>query len=129
MGVQVLTHCSPTEQLTRPADDGSNEEMFTGFRLQDGTIHKADLVIYAIGIKSRDEVARASGIDCHVKGGIVVGDDLQTSAPDIYAIGECASWRGNTYGLIAPGSVFSYLCSWALHLNLTGTAQSKWRIY
>lgn len=30
-------------------------------------------------------------------------NDLQTSAPDIYAIGECASWENQTFGLIAPG--------------------------
>lgn len=28
---------------------------------------------------------------------------LQTSAPDIYAIGECASWENQTFGIIAPG--------------------------
>ena len=72
----------------------------------DGTIHDADLVIYAIGIKPRDELAQASGIECHPRGGIVVDDNLQTSASDVYAIGECASWKGNYYGLIAPGSRF-----------------------
>lgn len=106
MGVQVLTNCSPTAQLSRPADDGSSDEIFTGFTLQDGTTFEANLVIYAIGIKPRDELARASGIECHSRGGIVVRDDLQTSAKDVYAIGECASWKGNTYGLIGPGSKY-----------------------
>jgi nitrite reductase (NAD(P)H) len=63
------------------------------------------MVIYAIGIKPRDELAQDCGIECHSKGGIVVGDDLRTSAPDVYAIGECANWKGNYYGLIAPGSM------------------------
>ena len=79
LGVQVLTNCSPSEQLTRLADDESGEEIFTGLQLQDGTIHNADLVIYAIGIKPRDELARAAGIECHPRGGIVVSDNLQTS--------------------------------------------------
>jgi len=104
MGVQVLTRCSPKRQVTRPAEDGSREEVFTGLELQDGTIHEADLVIYAIGIRPRDDVARASGIQCHSNSGIVVQDDLKTSAADVYAIGECASWKGNIYGLIGPGS-------------------------
>ena len=103
MGVQILTSCSPSEQLTRLADDESGDEIFTGLQLQDGTILNADLVIYAIGIKPRDELAKAAGIDCHPKGGVVVSDNLQTSARDVYAIGECASWKGNFYGLIAPG--------------------------
>ena len=28
---------------------------------------------------------------------------------DIYAIGECANWKGNFYGLIAPGSMLYFL--------------------
>merc|ERR1711939_41796 len=36
-------------------------------------------------------------------GGIVVGEDLSTSMKDVYAIGECASWENQTFGLIAPG--------------------------
>ncbi len=51
----------------------------------------------------RDEVARKAGLQCADGGGVVVGDDLKTSSPDIYAIGECASWQGQFFGLIAPG--------------------------
>lgn len=28
---------------------------------------------------------------------------MQTSIPDIYAVGECASWENQTFGIIAPG--------------------------
>lgn len=34
---------------------------------------------------------------------IVINDTCQTSDPDIYAIGECASWNNRVYGLVAPG--------------------------
>lgn len=64
---------------------------------------EAELVVMAVGITPRDDLARASGISIARRGGIDVDDSLMTSAQDIYAIGECASWRGNTYGLIAPG--------------------------
>lgn len=106
MGVEVLTNCSPVELLTRPAEDDPEQEVFVGFKLPDGGTIEACLVIYAIGIKPRDDIARASGIECDPRGGIVVGDDLQTMAKDVYAIGECASWKSNTYGLIGPGSAF-----------------------
>ena len=109
MGVQVLVNCSPSELLTSAADDESGDKTFTGFTLHDGSIFNADLVIFAIGIKPRDELAKSSGIECHPRGGIVVGEDLQTSAKDIYAVGECASWKGNYYGLIAPGSTCDVL--------------------
>ncbi len=33
----------------------------------------------------------------------MVNPDLSSSKPDIYAIGECASWESQTFGLIAPG--------------------------
>ena len=57
-----------------------------------------------MGIKPRDELARQAGLKCADRGGgIVVTDNLQTTAPDIYAIGECANWENQTYGLIAPG--------------------------
>ncbi|KAF9480635.1 nitrite reductase [Pholiota conissans] len=117
MGVQVLTNCSVAEQLTQSAEDGSGGEVFTGFKLLDGSIHHADLVIYAIGIQPRDELPESCGMECHSKGGVVVGDDLQTSAPDVYAIGECASWQGNYYGLIAPGIEMADILSF----NLTQT--------
>ncbi|THC96145.1 hypothetical protein EYZ11_004366 [Aspergillus tanneri] len=47
-------------------------------------------------------------IDCcciHLskRGGFVVNESLQTSVPDIYAVGECASWENQTFGIIAPG--------------------------
>lgn len=100
--------------------DGKTE-VFSGFDLTDGTHVAADMAVFgesplahlplhslttsvlAIGIKSRDDLARSSGIDCHTRGGVIVGDDLSTSVPNVFAIGECTSWKGNTYGLIAPG--------------------------
>jgi nitrite reductase (NAD(P)H) len=55
-------------------------------------------------VRARDELARQSGIKCADRGGgIVVAPDLSTSVPDVYAIGECASWNNETYGLIGPG--------------------------
>ncbi len=55
------------------------------------------------GIRPRDELARLCGLEVGERGGIVVGGQLQTSDPDIYAVGECALAQGMTYGLAAPG--------------------------
>src|SRR4051812_9105967 len=64
----------------------------------------ADHCFIQIGIKARDELARRAGIRCADRGGgIVISPDLSTSAPDVFAIGECASWENQTFGLIAPG--------------------------
>jgi nitrite reductase (NAD(P)H) len=44
-----------------------------------------------------------------------VKSDLSTSAKDVYAIGECASWENQTFGLIAPGTEMAEI----LAFNLT----------
>ena len=99
LGVQVLTNTTVSRMLTNDAG------AFCGFELGDGSVLDAQLVIFAIGISPRDDLAKSSGINCHPRGGIIVNDSLETSVKDVYAIGECASWRGNTYGLIAPGGM------------------------
>ena len=75
-----------------------------GVVFEDGDKMDCSTICFAIGIKARDELARRAGIKCADRGGgIVVGEDLSTSIKDIYAIGECASWENQTFGLIAPG--------------------------
>ncbi|MCZ8016645.1 MAG: nitrite reductase large subunit NirB [Limnobacter sp.] len=67
----------------------------------DGEIHKADLVVMAVGIRPNDKLAASSGLHCNR--GVVVSDTLQTiTDPKIYSVGECASHRGVAYGLVAP---------------------------
>ncbi len=60
----------------------------------------AGLVVIAAGIRPNAELARGAGID--VRRGIVVDDYMRTSAPNIFAVGECTEHRGQTFGLIAP---------------------------
>ncbi|KAK5113696.1 hypothetical protein LTR62_003323 [Meristemomyces frigidus] len=82
-------------------DDGNN---VTGVTFEDGESMDCTCICFAIGIRARDELARKSGIKCADRGGgIIVNPDLSTTAPDVYAIGECASWNNQTFGLIAPG--------------------------
>lgn len=76
----------------------------TGVTFEDGETMECSTICFAIGVRPRDVLARQAGLKCADRGGgIIVGDDLSTSTPDIYAIGECANWNGQTYGLIAPG--------------------------
>ncbi|MBB3053175.1 3-phenylpropionate/trans-cinnamate dioxygenase ferredoxin reductase subunit [Prauserella isguenensis] len=56
----------------------------------DGTEYTADLVLVGIGVVPRDELAIQAGLT--VDDGIVVDEHLRTSDPDIYAIGDCASF-------------------------------------
>ncbi|KAJ3475533.1 hypothetical protein NLI96_g11777 [Meripilus lineatus] len=104
MGVEVLTHASTKRLVTSPI---GGIETLTALEMEDGSSFETDIVIFAIGITPRDSLARDSAIRCSEGGpqhrGVIVDDQLRTSATDVFAIGECASWKGHTYGLIAPG--------------------------
>lgn len=81
----------------------SGEESVTGLMFNDDTELKTDMVVISAGIKPRDELALHAGLELGPRGGIKVNNTLQTSDPDIFAIGECALHEGMIYGLIAPG--------------------------
>lgn len=87
LGVKVITKSTIKDMTTK-------DNVFTGFKTASEDV-ESDLVIYAIGIKPRDDLARDCGIELDAGGGVKVGDDLMSSAEGVYAIGECASWRGN----------------------------------
>lgn len=58
--------------------------------LDDGTRMEVDAVLVGIGVRPRDELARAAGIACD--NGIVVDVHGRTSAPGIWAAGDCAAF-------------------------------------
>ena len=58
--------------------------------LEDGSSLPADLVILAVGIRPKVDLARDAGIKLGPTGAIAVDSQLQTSIADIYACGDCA---------------------------------------
>lgn len=68
--------------------------------LDDGTEIPCDLVVMAVGIRPAAALGKVAGLE--VGRGIVVGDDMLTSDPAIFAVGECVEHRGQCYGLVAP---------------------------
>jgi rubredoxin-NAD+ reductase len=63
----------------------------------------ADLVLSAIGLRADTALAQASGLAC--ERGIVVDTLLQTTAPDVYALGDCAQYAsaaGRTLPYVMP---------------------------
>ena len=71
-----------------------------GLKFKDGEEVKADLVVMAVGIKPNVTLANESGIQ--VNRGIIVNDYLETTVPNVFAVGECAEHREMVYGLVAP---------------------------
>lgn len=93
LGIKVITG----EGVREIFGDGR----VTGVRLRGGETIDCDTVLICAGIKANLEIAREAKIK--VGKGISVNDRLETSAPNVYAIGECCEHRGLTYGLVNPG--------------------------
>ncbi|EGD55571.1 nitrite reductase large subunit NirB [Gordonia neofelifaecis] len=83
----------------------SIEPADTGLRvtLADGTVVDAALLVFAAGVRPRDELARDCGLATAERGGVLTDAHCLTSDPAIYAIGEVAAIDGRCYGLVAPG--------------------------
>src|SRR5256885_10653178 len=92
LGVKVLLERSTAAIL----GNGKVE----GVAFKDGNTVEADFVVIAAGIRPNVELGRKAGLQ--VNRGIVVNDYLETSNPDIFAVGECVEHNGTCYGLVAP---------------------------
>ncbi len=93
LGIDVKTKANTHEIL---GDQGK----VTGVKLDDGTEIECEMVVMAVGIRPSVELAKKAGLE--VNRGILVSDNMLTSDPDIYALGECVEHRGQCYGLVAP---------------------------
>ncbi|OBJ55088.1 nitrite reductase large subunit [Mycobacterium sp. 1423905.2] len=72
-------------------------------RLSDGEVINAGVVIFAAGVRPRDELARTADLAIAQRGGVLTDLACQTSDPAIFAIGEVAAIDGRCYGLVGPG--------------------------
>lgn len=97
LGVSVRT--STATSKVRAGSNGRVNRM----DFADGSKLPVDLVVFATGVRPRDELAREAGLDVGERGGVVVDDGCATAVPDVYAIGEVACIDGRTWGLVAPG--------------------------
>lgn len=82
--------------------------------LHNGTVITADLVLSAIGITPQLALAQSAGLG--VNRGIIVDHFLATTAPRIYALGDCAEVAGVVSPYVAP----LLLCARALAKTLCG---------
>ena len=68
--------------------------------LDDGTMYPADLVVMAAGIRPETRIATDARL--HVERGVVVDDQMRTSDPEIFAVGECVEHDARCYGFVEP---------------------------
>ncbi|MBW8825551.1 MAG: nitrite reductase large subunit [Acidobacteria bacterium] len=97
LGVAIHTGCQTTQIVV--GDRGQ----VSGMAFADGEQVEVDLVVFSAGIRPRDSLAAAAGLEIGERGGVVVDERCQTGDPRIFAIGECAHVAGRTWGLVAPG--------------------------
>uniref|UniRef100_UPI00396C6788 nitrite reductase large subunit NirB n=1 Tax=Paracoccus sp. TaxID=267 RepID=UPI00396C6788 len=76
------------------------EDKVEAVLLEDGTVYPADLVCMAVGIRPETRLANDAGLE--VERGITVDDQMRSSDPAIFALGECVEHRGQLFGLVAP---------------------------
>ncbi|MCM3761703.1 nitrite reductase large subunit NirB [Alkalihalobacillus oceani] len=86
--------------LEKTTEEITGSGRVEGLRFTDGTSVEADMVIMAVGVRPNVQLAKESGIETNRA--ILVNDYLQTSVPDVYAVGECVEHRGMVYGLVKP---------------------------
>jgi nitrite reductase (NADH) large subunit len=91
-GIKVLLNANTSQII--------GDSRVEGVELNDGQRIEADAVILAAGIRPNVALAQDAGIS--VKRGVIVNDQLQTGAENIFALGECAEHRGVCYGLVEP---------------------------
>lgn len=113
----VTVHTSKQTELIERQTDGS-----VVLRFADGSSLPGDLVLFSAGIRPRDELAREAGLTLGPRGGIEINDRCQTSDEEVFAIGECALWNGQIFGLVAPGYQMARVL--AGHLAAESTAFS-----
>jgi nitrite reductase (NADH) large subunit len=89
--------------LSKATSHIGGEGKIDALHFGDGSILEVDMLVISAGIRPRDELAKLAGLEVGMRGGIVVNDEMRTSDPSIFAIGECALHSGMIYGLVAPG--------------------------
>ncbi|MEW9701279.1 nitrite reductase large subunit NirB [Paenibacillus sp. SI8] len=122
-GIHFLLNKKTTEIL--------GDEHVQGLQFEDGSMLEAEFVVMAAGIAPETVLARDCGLE--VGRGIIVDDFMQTSAPDVYAVGECNQHRGVSYGLVAPlfeqGAVLAkHLCGVPTEPYQGSTVSTKLKI-
>lgn len=73
--------------------------------LDTGEVVTTDLTILSVGVQPETSLAQAAGLKLGIGGGILVDDHYQTSAPDVYAVGDAIVVKQQLTGqgaLIAP---------------------------
>ncbi|MFB0833836.1 nitrite reductase large subunit NirB [Arthrobacter halodurans] len=133
-GLEVHGGVYPAAVLTGERDGAA---CVTGVEMADGRIIDADMVVVSIGVRPRDELARAvnararaeaaaaAGIGADelgdedfvpvfrlgARGGIVIDEGCATDVEHVWAVGEVANFGGLCVGLVAPANTMAEIAA------------------
>ncbi|KOT33971.1 nitrite reductase [Streptomyces caelestis] len=92
-------HCGTTVTAVNAGAHGAVRSVTLG----DGTVLDADLVVFAAGVRPRDDLPVTPALRLGDRGGYLTDALCRTSDDRVWAVGECAAVRGRCHGLVAPG--------------------------
>ena len=98
VGTDTIAPAQRNRPVRRSAENDS-----VRVTLSDGRAIDAGLVVFAAGVRPRDELARSAELAIADRGGVLTDLSCATSDPNIYAVGEVAAIEGRCYGLVGPG--------------------------
>ncbi|MGF6391722.1 NAD(P)/FAD-dependent oxidoreductase [Pseudomonas plecoglossicida] len=107
-GLGVRFHLGPVLTRLQQVADGLEAH------LSDGNVIACDLVVSAVGLRPRTDLAAAAGLQ--INRGVVVDRQLRTSHDNIHALGDCAEVEGINLLYVMP----LMACARALARTLTG---------
>ena len=84
--------------LGRFVEGFADTESGIDVKLKDSPILHADMVVMAIGVAPETALAKDAGLRLGIKGSIVVNDRMETSIPDIYAVGDAVQIKNFVTG-------------------------------
>ncbi len=90
-----------TNKATQSIKKGTDTRLLMSFA--DGETLATDMIVFSAGIRPQDKIAGEAGLVLGERGGIVIDYHCKTNDSDIFAIGECALFGGQIFGLVAPG--------------------------
>ncbi len=115
--LDVRVHTNKATERIRKTPDADHA---LRMEFADGETLDTDLIVFSAGIRPEDGLARSADLEVGPRGGIVIDYQCRTSDSDIFAVGECALFGGQIFGLVAPG----YRMAEAAASQLTGEAKS-----
>ncbi|MGE6571424.1 nitrite reductase large subunit NirB [Psychrobacter namhaensis] len=113
LGVTVLTGKN-TQEILSTASSVDNNDSYLTMQFTDGSSLDTDMIVFSAGIRPQDGIIK-NNPECRIalgaRGGILIDEQCRTNAEHVYAIGECAVWNNQVFGLVAPGYSMASICA------------------